>query len=238
MLLVTSQAISRIEEDPTIVLDLFFSKLRADCLRIQNNERDSPLSNLHFEPLPENIDLVQQFSIPSNDPVLRQHQIRKLSLVISRSVDGDEFLRWLSKTLRMVMYRDLDILDDLDISNGVLISQFLDCGAAPSFVEEYVKNEAIGMLLHLVGFEKLADPDTFKFPANIEIETVEAVERAKMFQRRTAPPSKTMKKQRKTIEHGNEVDSDEEVSTKKKPPVKEVIEYKSEMVQILYPSSL
>jgi hypothetical protein len=238
ILLVTSQAITRIQEDPTIVLDLFFSKLRADCLRIQNNENNLSHLSESLQPLPESIDLMRDFSIPSDDPVLRQHQVRKLSQLVSRSVDGDEFLRWLSKSLRMIMYGDLDVLEDLDISGGILISHFLDCGAAPSFVEAYIKNETIGMLLYLIGFDKVVNPDTFKFPLDIQIEMIEAVERTKLFQRRAAPPSKTVKSRRRALDKLDDFNSEEDEESKvRKPAGKDLVEYKSEMVDIFNMSS-
>jgi hypothetical protein len=231
ILLVTSQAISKIEENPLVLMDFFFSKTRRDCLRIQDGDNEGIWSEKDVDDkLPDAVDLNEQFSIPSSDPVLRCDQTRRLATIVSKSADGDEFLRWLSKSLRCVLYDDLEDLEDLDLSNGIFVSHFIEVGAAPSFVEEYIKNDAIGLLLALVGLVKLNDPDTFVFPEHITIQMIEAVERAKLFARREPVPPKKPRKRRQ--DEDLEFSGDVEHRKSKKLLAKEV-QFKSAMVPLI-----
>jgi hypothetical protein len=229
ILLVTSQFITKVEENPMLLMDLFFSKTRRDCLRIQNGDNEELWPEEVKEALPDVVDLNEQFSVPSSDPVLRCDQVRRLSAIIAKSTDGDEFLRWLSKSLRSIMYDDLEDLEDLELSGGIFVSHFIEVGAAPSFVEAYIKNEAIAMLLHLIGFDKISDPDTFVFPSDVTIQMIEAVERAKMFARREPPPPKKSRKRAHLEGLEGDESEGEKPQRKKKESAKEA-QYKSEMV--------
>ena len=59
---------------------------------------------------------------------------------------------------------------------------------ATYFIEEYIKNFHAILLLSLLGF--VESGDSWKFPENFDIVTIEHLERAKLFSKRQIPPTK------------------------------------------------
>jgi hypothetical protein len=105
---------AKIRENPYIAIDviktnqLFFSKTKSDCNRIQFGDTDDLWPTTVEVEIPEQEDITKEFSARSEDKETLLKQIRKLSNIISNITDGAEYLRWLSKTLRQVHFEDFE----------------------------------------------------------------------------------------------------------------------------------
>lgn len=123
--LVTSSAIAKISERPSLIIELFFHKTKSDCYRIQNGDNDEGWRDYVPQEVPDQEIIAAEFQTAHPDSAIRGEQIRKLSTLMALTSDGNEFLRWLSRCLRKVLYQDFDDLEgDFDIVDGILLSAF------------------------------------------------------------------------------------------------------------------
>ncbi|KAJ3274817.1 Topoisomerase 1-associated factor 1 [Terramyces sp. JEL0728] len=164
--LITSAAIKRLAENPTLILELFFSKTRSDCLRIMNDQYqfDTMDGDLEFAGFPEYM--------------MFNHEI-----------------------MRLVMYDDLDDFN-INLEQGALVSDFVWESAAPYDAEEYFEKQSVQYLMGLLGFTKYEQ--TWKFPPEIELETIENLENLSLFSK-TTKVGKGIKRNAKVLETNQSV---------------------------------
>jgi hypothetical protein len=77
---------------------------------------------------------------------------------VIKNGDGAEFVNWLSVSLRRVMHEDFDeLFDDILVSSGIRLSNFVYDPSAPYFIDEYLKLQQASLLLELLGFSKCTE---------------------------------------------------------------------------------
>ncbi|KAJ3324945.1 Topoisomerase 1-associated factor 1 [Boothiomyces sp. JEL0866] len=127
-------------------------------------------------------DIVKKYSVPASDKGELLQQIRSLSEIISKNSRGNLMVKWISRIMRLVMYDDLDDFN-VNKESGILVSNFIWESAAPYDAEEYLAKESLQFLLALLGFTKAEA--TWKFPKEIDLETLENLEKLTLFSKTT-----------------------------------------------------
>ena len=125
--LICGGAVKRFNERPALVLEIFFSKNRSDCMNIQDGiyrDDESPFRDTE-QPLPSLEQLLVDYgNIDCEDPMAGDY-IRKLAKVINGESNGSEFTRWLSKSMRQVLYDDMDdVVTGQQKQDGIVLEYF------------------------------------------------------------------------------------------------------------------
>ena len=123
--LICAGAIKRFNEHPELVLELFFSKNRSDCVRIQDGLFQPDSDEIAGERIPTLDEMLIEYKdVDCEDPMAGEY-IRKLSNALSKEPNGSEFTRWLSKSMRQVLYDDMDdVVTGQQKQSGIILSYF------------------------------------------------------------------------------------------------------------------
>ncbi|KAJ2991828.1 Topoisomerase 1-associated factor 1 [Globomyces sp. JEL0801] len=204
----------RINDNPLLIFEIFCPKTKSDCYRIQNGDDEVDLP-WDFEPETNevtNVNVVDAYSVPSTDPIMRNDQIRGLSTLISKTFDGTAFIKWLAsvydQSMRKVMYDDFDdIIAEDERDNGIALVHFVTDYRSPPSVSSILDSQNGKLLLGLLGFEEHeSETVTWKFPKEIELETIESLERLKLFSKRPPVKKPTSRKRKSAVELDAEAD--------------------------------
>lgn len=98
--------------------------------------------------------LLVEYEDKDPEDIMAGEYVRRLAAVIMKEPNGIEFTRWLSKSMRQVLYDDMDdVVTGEQKQNGLILKYFANSIDAPSSIESFITTNHAQLLLKLLGFK-------------------------------------------------------------------------------------